>query len=394
MWEENLVGLMKKYARVSVLVAMVIVLVASACGGGSSEDATEPAAAAPTSAPQTDSGDESPAETEPTPEPEVSSGTFEPGSTEFRAVNLLDVPVDIYVRTTGLVEAFAIEENVAPGAVTEFVAPPEGGRYIVTGAGAGDPTCVSGCDHFIGELSAFEENGSVYTVVLYNDEFSGPRALDLWEQPVGDRTGTTNAMVPGQTLSAIAVVTAVAVTDADFGLRISSDLSSGCLEPINFENGLIGGNQTPAYLLDMAGSFSLHDSQDRECAEPSDGPFTFAAGPGSRTHIFLTGAPGSIEAIQVPMTAGELVEVATTTEDRDAVVALMADELVVNFGLPDDQASCAGGLIVDAVGTDILYDGSALVDLDGLPDATSDLAAEALINSVEICGIDPALFIG
>ncbi len=379
--------MMKMRAR--VLVMMMFALVASACGGGSDTSSDAVVADAPaTVAPTVQAAEVA------TPEPEVSSGTFEPGSVEFRAVNLLDVPVDIYVRTTGLVEAFLVDEGVAPGAVTELVAPPEGGRYVVTQAGAGDPTCVSGCDHFIAELSAFPEDGPVFTVVLYEDEFSGPRGLDLWEQPVGDRSGTTNAMVPGQTLSAIAVVTAVAVTDADFGLRISSNLSQGCLSPINFENGLIGGNQTPAYLLDSASSFTLHDSEDRECAEPSDGPFPFSAGPGSRTHVFLTGAPGSIEALQVPMTMGELVEVETNAGDRDAVVALMADELVVNFALPDDQAICAGELIVDAVGTEVLYDGTALVDLDALPVEASDMAAAALIGAVGTCGIDPAVFGG
>jgi len=383
-----------KKMRALVFMGMALALVAAACSSGSSdsaEAADTPVSEEATSAPSNDDGTSA---EEPTAEPAETSGTYEPGSVEFRAVNLLDVPVDIYVRTTGLVEAFAIQQGVAPGAVTQFVAPPEGGRYVVTDAGAGDPTCVSGCDHFIVELSGTADGGPVQTVILYEDEFSGPRGFDLWEQPIGDQTGTSNAMVQAQTLSALAVVTAVAVTDADFGLRIRTNLTDGCLDPVNVENILIGGNQTPAFALDSATSFTLHDNQDRECAEPGDGPFAFSAGPGSRTHILLTGSPGSLDAIQVPMTVGEIADVATNADDRSAVIALMVDELVGDFGLPGDQAACVSELIVDAVGTQVLYDGAGLIDLDALPSEMSDLATAALINSVEICGLDPSVLGG
>jgi len=62
--------------------------------------------------------------------------------------------------------------------------------------------------------------------------------------------------------------------------------------------------------------------------------------------------------------------------------------------VPGDQAACADELIVDAVGTQVLYDGAGLVDLDALPSEMSDLATAALINSVETCGVDPSVFGG
>ncbi len=405
-----------RLAAPSALVGVVlcVALVASACGGGSSEsesavsdsDAVDSTTTAPesTEAGDGDAADGGAGGDTTADESASTGGSYEPGATEYRAVNLLDVPVDIYVRTTGLVEAYLITEGLAPGAVDEFVAPPERGTFVVTNAGAGDPTCVIQCDHFITELSALPEEGPVRTVLLYNDDFSGPSGYELWEQAPAERIGsTTNAMMQAQSSSAIAVVIAVSVTNADFGLRLATDQSEGCVEPINLENVMLtGGNQTPAYGLEGAASFSLYDSEDRECSELVDGPFAFDGDLGSRTYVFLSGSPGSIEALQVPMTVGEVVDTpagntggsADGGADRDTVVNLMADEVSLNFSMTNEQAGCRAELIVDGIGTDVLYIDGALVDLDALPAEINNQAGAALVESVTTCGIDPTAFDG
>ena len=89
-------------------------LVLSACGSGSDSSPTssDPRAGATESSP-TSEGDP------------VADSSYDPGAAEFRAVNALGRPVDVYVRSTGLVEAFPIQAGLEPGEVSEFVAPPE-----------------------------------------------------------------------------------------------------------------------------------------------------------------------------------------------------------------------------------------------------------------------------
>lgn len=333
------------------------------------------------------------------------SGTYEAGDIEFRAVNLLDEPVDIYVRTTGILEGFEIQTGLAPGAVSDFVAPPEGGTFVIVEAGAGDPTCVIDCDHIIATASAYPENGPVHTVVLYDDDSRGPSALDLWEQPV-DRRGNGNEMPPADPTIATAVVTAIAVTDADFGLLMSVDGTPGCVDPIDRENILIGGNQTLPFDMTGVSSFSIHDNDDRECVEPSHGPFAFGAAAGERVHILLHGsAAGDLDAVLLPMTgsvpaaagdddSGDTGTDNATGGDRDLAVELMSVEVSSTFGLASDDATCVAELIVDALGTDVLVENGELVELDSLGDAAADATGAALVASTESCGIDPAVFGG
>lgn len=225
-------------------------------------------------------------------------GTYEPGDVSFRTVNLLTEPVDVYVRTTGLVEAFPVESGVAPGTITEFAAPPADGSYIVTTVGAGDPTCVSGCDHFITDSSVQFGEGPYRTVVLYDDESRGPSALELWEQG-GDPTVSSNAMdepVPGV---ALAVVTAVAVGDADFGLFVST--GDGCLDNLENSDIRIGGNQTVPFDFTNVNEYTVHGSQDTDCVdEPVGGPFLFDPLLADRSHVFFFGVPGDMEMLTVP----------------------------------------------------------------------------------------------
>jgi hypothetical protein len=128
-----------KKVRALVLMGMALALVAGACSSGSSDSAevADTSVSEAATSDGADVGDDGTAAEEPTAEPAETSGTYEPGPIEFRAVNLLDVPVGIYVRSTGLVEAFVIHQGVAPGAVTGFVAPPEGGKFVVTDADFG-----------------------------------------------------------------------------------------------------------------------------------------------------------------------------------------------------------------------------------------------------------------
>ncbi len=292
-----------RLARISMTIVASMSLVA-ACGSGSNDSSDVTGSLDTIEA--TDASTSDTATTPETTQPDATIGSatdFEPGGVGFRVVNVLDQPVDIYVRTSGLVEAFTIAEGVEPGTITELVAPPVDGVFLVTEAGAGDATCVSRCDHFIAELSAFEEQGPVHTVVLYINEAGAPASFDLWEQPGPGSEGNANAMTPADPASAVVVVTGIALTDADFGVRLAVDGTPGCLEPFNVENILVGGNQTPAFTYDGDSvDLVLHDNTDRECAgEPVGGPFTVDGGPGTRSHLILTGSPGDMDAIAVTM---------------------------------------------------------------------------------------------
>lgn len=228
--------------------------------------------------------------------------TYEPGPLRVRVVNFLDQPVDVYARTNGLVRAYPETLGLEPGGVTDFFNPPEGGRYLVTTAGAGDATCVAQCPHFISDETLFAEDGDAYTVILY-DNGGRPYGLRLWENPPAVRAEMANAMVPAEADVGVVVVTAVAVTDATFGMWLGIEGVPGCQVSTNLtENILVGGNQTPAFTYegDSVGIL-FYGNQDRECAgDPVGGPFTVTGGPGTRTHLLLFGSPGALEAITLP----------------------------------------------------------------------------------------------
>ena len=340
-----------RLARASMaLVASMALIVA--CGGGSDDSSGEPVATDASIATDAPVGVDSGA-TDDTTSPDTtessggvgSPGDFEPGDIGYRVVNALDEPVDIYVRTSGLVEAFTIAEGVEPFAVTDLAAPPAGGQYVVTEAGAGNPTCVMECDHFIAELTAFGDDGPVHTVLLYNEETGEPAAFDLWEQPEPGNEANANAMAPADPANGVVVVTAIALTDADFGLRLGIAGTPGCLEPFNLDNVLVGGNQTPAFTYDGDRvDLVVHDNSDRECTEaPVGGTFTVDGGPGTRSHLILTGTPNDMSAIVVPMidddsaTTSSGDEGATSDGDRDVAIEQMAIEAAANLRLDDTR---------------------------------------------------------
>lgn len=396
---------MTRRTRWATLAATTLVL--TACGGGSDDASinteasstaadTSVADAEPTEAP---ADDETATDTEPdattadtdAASSEASTGGFEPGPIQFRAVNLLDQPVDLYVRTSGLVEAFQVRDDLAPGEVSEFASPPDGGIFLVTTSDATDPTCVTTCDDFIAEFFTFPDEGPTRTVVLYGDEFDPTLSLELWDEPTPDASDSNNRVIDADPTLSIAVITGIAVKDADFGLRVSAEGIDGCLQPIGQEGILVGG-QTVGIGLEQPGTqLTIHDQPDQDCsAPPVGGPFTIEGGPGSRTHVILSGSPGSLDAILLEV-EGSVPDAAPSSGADDALArTLMTAEVESEFGLPTDQAACFADLLVDRIGADTLLDGETLVDLDGLPQEISDIAGAALFDSVEECGVDPA----
>lgn len=395
----------------------VVALALAACGG---DDDAEPPADEPADAPADDAtSDPAPDDTDAAADDQDAGtgsdssdgsdgassdsgderpSTYQPGPVEYRLVNLTAEPVDVYVRTQGLVQAFEIQLGVEPDSVTDLIAPPADGTFLVTTAGADDPECVSGCDQFLASLTAFPDDGPVHTVLLY-DADGAIEAFDLWESPPSD-SGNANAMVAADAAVGLFVVTAVDVADADFGLRLGYAGAPGCVDAVNLQGVLVGGNQTPAFEI-PGGSVDvlLYDNQDRECAEqPVGGPFTVTGGPGSRTHVMLTGSPGALDAIVLPFagedgtapsSGGDGSEDASADPDRDVAVALMADELAAQIGLPLADATCVAPYVVDAIGVADALPGGELIDLDAADTTIQDLAFEGLMEGVIACDIDP-----
>lgn len=396
---------------------LTTVLVLASCGGGS-DDATE---ATPDEVPATDATDSASesgeADEEATPDAEdpVDSGdsegagvdetdeaadaTFEPGEVEYRAVNLLDEPVDLWVRTSGFVEAFPIQKSLQPGEVSDFVAPPaDQGRFLVTVEGATDATCVIDCDDFISELTSYPEEGPARTVLLYPNDSGEPEGFEFWELPTADAFESGNSMVDADPATALAAISAVAIREPDFGYRVSTDIADVCLPDLDDSSFLIGGNQVIPYDFGQASEFTIHGFDDQDCTgEPVGGPFPFSGLPGDRFHVMLHGTPGALEALVLPMVDG-LPDTSTAPDAdpaaRDEAVGLMGGEVAANFELDDASATCLAELIVDRIGPDILVVDGELVDLDGLGDDVTELAGAALVESIDTCGIDPSVFGG
>ena len=186
--------------------------------------------------------------------------------------------------------------------MTEFYNPPPDGELVVTTTRSGDPECVIDCAHFLAEVGTYAENGPAHTLVLVIADGS-VSSLDLWEQPTVTH-GNANEIVPADPTAGIVVVTGYGVEDADFGLRMAIAGTPGCVEPFNLSGVLIGGNQTPAFLLPSSpAEVTLYDNNDRECSgTPGGGPYMIDAGPGDRVHMILHGTVATgVEAIILPM---------------------------------------------------------------------------------------------
>jgi hypothetical protein len=274
------------------LIAAAALLVA-ACGTTSTPSGTPPSLAPTASTGATASTTAEPAASLPS------------GAIKFRVVNLRHddsgaaAPVDVYVRTQGLVQAAPVQMSLAYGAATDSFSPPDPGTVVVTVAGAGDPTCVASCPHFISESSTNFGEGDARTIILYDDG-----ALELWHNPDAASVGTTgNALVPADPATALLLVVGVALTNADFGLRLGFDGVAGCQVNRTSESILVGGNQVAVFAFDGPSvDASLYDSTDGDCAaDPVGGPYGVTGGPGTRTLLLLYGEPGAMDGLVLPI---------------------------------------------------------------------------------------------
>ena len=397
--------------RRSAAVIGVLALALGACGGDddTSSDDSETTDSETTEADDTDTTSSETTEADGTDTTDsteaagddASSGSYEPGSIGYRVVNSTDQTVDVYVRTTGLVEAFEAQMGVEPGVVTDFFYPPEGGPVVVTAAGAGDATCVATCDHILSNVSAFDDTGDVHTLLLH-DADGRVQTFDLYEDAPEDQT-TSNVLVAPDPTTGQLVAVAIDLTDADFGLNLGYDGVAGCLDSLNLDASmLVGGTQTPAYAYDGDSvEVLLYANDDRECAEaPVGGPFTVEGGPGTRTMLILTGSPGDMDAIIVPfLNSVEADASAGADESGDSAAsgdaatayALMAEELTLQIGLPAAEAECLAPFVVDALGVDVALVDGELIDLDAADTATQDIAFGGIVDGVDACEIDPAI---
>ncbi len=328
---------------------------------------------------------------------DISAATFEASEIGYRTVNLLDEPVDLYVITNGIREAFVVETGVAPGAVTEFASPPaDSGRYLITTAGAGDPTCVVDCDHHIIEAttSFAPEGGSFRTVIVYpNPESGEPTSFETYEVPDASLQ-TGNALPLADASTTTIAVSALGVPDLDFGLNLSVEGTEGCFPNRADDARRIGGNQIVPFDTGDVGTFSIHGSEDRDCTgDPIGGPFEVQPGPGQRYHVMLTGTLSGLDATIVELVDG-LPDTSADADPaaREEAIALVADAVVEDFPLAPDEATCLAGLIVDRIGADVLVVDGVLIELEDQPSEVVSLAEAALVESVDACGIDPSQF--
>ena len=395
--------------------AVTVVLTLGACGDGddSADDAgatvapsettvqTSDAATATTAADDevatetTMADDEVATETTMADDALGEADAFEPGAEIFRVVNLTAEPTDIYVRTTGLLEGFEIQPGLAPGETTEYFAPPQDGSVIVTTAEAGDPTCVSGCDHIIADISVWDDTGDTFTVLLH-DADGEPEAYDFWEE-TGANTESANAMVAADPSTGQFVAVAVDVADSRFGMRLGLSDVDGCVEPINLNGGiLVGGNQTPAYVYDGDSTeVYLYDNLDDTCTgEPVGGPFAITGEPGTRTFLFLTGTPGDLDAIVLPFGRDEgvdanngLADGEPTIVDGDDPVEMLTQQFQNEFGFAADEASCLAQFLVEELSDLTEVENGELVELPTTPENQERLRI-ALDDGVVMCGID------
>jgi hypothetical protein len=249
-----------------------------------------------------------PAGTSPTPAATVATATpgvaLPEGEIKFRVVNLwrddsgAPSPVDVYVRTQGLVQAAPVIAPLVYGAATDYFMPPDPGKVVVTTAGAGDPTCVASCPHFISESSTNFGEGDARTVILYGDG-----ALELWENPDPASVGVTgNAVPPADASTALVLVVGVALVDADFGLHLGFAGTEGCQPNRVSESIIVGGNQITVYGFDGSADVLLYAADDYDCTrDPVGGPFTVSGPAGTRSLLVLSGAPGDIEALTLEL---------------------------------------------------------------------------------------------
>lgn len=319
---------------------LVALLLATACKPGeeSAEGTAEEANTEESAEVAAEQGDEV-AVPERTEEAQEEPGTYEPGDASVRILNLGTDAVDLYVRTTGRVRAFPIQEGLAVGEVSEFFALPEGGAAVITRAGAGDPTCFQDCDHILGQVRASQNTGNTLTgIVAVNRDRESVSAF--WENPPESDNNYSNAIAAPNEEQATVVVSTPSLHEHRYGLRLAFGSSEGCVVPSEESNILVGGNQTHTLLFGPGSEeVFLYALSDRECAEePVAGPFAISGEAGERYHLILRGAPEAIEAMVLPMAAPE-------ADEADAAEA--GDEQDETAEAGDEQGEGADGTEAD-----------------------------------------------
>ena len=297
---------MTALSRVRVLLGVPLVVIMVACSSGASPTAvpttsvgaTPAATAAQTAAPTT-----APTAV-PTAAPTASSGIggpgdYTPGAVSFRVVNARSTPVDVYVRTQGLVQAYRITLGLAPGQATDYVAPPDPGTLVVITAGSGNPTCVATCPHILGTWSTTAGVSDQHTVIVSDGD-----AADLWEHPKAADIGQfANAIPPADATKATFYAIGGPLSGAEFGLRLAYAGATGCQDDATKSALLIGGTSILPFVHTRDSvQVTIHDNTDRDCsAAPVGGPFAVTGGVGTRTYLILTGSKGSMAAIVLPI---------------------------------------------------------------------------------------------
>jgi hypothetical protein len=270
----------------------------AACGGSGATAITQPPAA---TAPAVTEAAITEAPAAPTPAPTEEAASMAPGSTAYRVVNLTGAPVDVYVRTQGVVHAFPAAGAVASGSVTPDLFPPEPGEVVVLPSGASgptDPACVIDCT-FLGQSSTSFGEGDRRLLVVRDDG-----ATEYWEHPSATSVGTaSNALPPADPAKALLIAEAQGVTDATFGLRVAYAGTPGCQADTTASSFLLGGTVVMTYAMQPAGAdVTLHGNNDQDCSATAvGGPFPVTGSVGSRTFLLLWGAMGAMQGLAVPL---------------------------------------------------------------------------------------------
>ncbi|HYO44457.1 MAG TPA: hypothetical protein VES19_14765 [Candidatus Limnocylindrales bacterium] len=285
----------RSWARLVVL--GTVLMAVNACGSGST--ATP---AAPTTGPASPAPVATVAST-PVPEPSQAAteapADLVPGAIAFRVVNLTASPVDVWIRSQGLVRAEPAVTGLAPDGVTPDLFPPDPGEVVVLPAGTGDATCVADCA-FLGSTTTGFGDGDRRVLVVREDG-----ATEYWEHPAPASIGaSSNALPLADPAKALLIAEAGAVTDGAFGLRMGPVVGRGCLfDETGSADTLLGGTVVLAYDAIAEGDgVQVHAGSDAGCTEdPVGGPFPVDTTAGSRTLLLLSGAQGSMRAIPVPL---------------------------------------------------------------------------------------------
>jgi hypothetical protein len=276
--------------------ALVCLLAVTACGG-SAATVAPPAAAPATTGPAATDAPAAPTQP-PAETPTDAPASMTPGAIAYRVANLTAGPVDVYVRTQGLVQALPAATGVAPGALTDDLFPPDPGSVVVLPAGGTDPTCVSGCT-FLAESSTAFGDGDRRLLVVRDDG-----ATEYWENPAPASAGTSsNALPPADPAQALLIAEAQGVTDGSFGMRVAYAGAAGCQLDTAGIASLLGGTVVATYAMDPPGTdVVVHDSSDQDCsAAPVGGPFPVTGAIGSRTFLLLWGTLGAMQGLAVPL---------------------------------------------------------------------------------------------